>query len=84
MAEMRIVYFQSKKVKRCKFFFISNNYYISLKRYFENFVTNDCFSVLWRTAALKDMHTADLLYEAFLIKSHYNPVMVDSHAQTTS
>ena len=41
MAEKRIVCFQSKKVKRCRFFFISNNYYIYLKRYFEKFVTYD-------------------------------------------
>ena len=43
MAEKRIVCFQSKKVKIhvCRFFIISNNYYIYLKRYFETFVTND-------------------------------------------
>jgi len=33
-------------------FFISNNYYIYLKRYFEKIVTND-FSIFWRTAALR-------------------------------
>ena len=40
MAETRIVCFQSKPVKICSFF-ISKNYYIYLKRYFEIFVTND-------------------------------------------
>jgi len=40
MAVKRIVCFQSKKVKICTFF-ISNNYFIYLKRYFEIFVTND-------------------------------------------
>jgi len=40
MAEKRIVCFQSKKVK-IYMFFISNNYYIYLKRYFETNVTND-------------------------------------------
>jgi len=40
MAEKQIVCFQFKKVKTC-IFFISNNYYICVKRYFENFVTND-------------------------------------------
>ena len=50
-AEKRIVCFQSKQVKICRFF-ISNNYYIYLKRYFEIFVTNDFFSILWRTAAV--------------------------------
>ena len=34
------------------FFFNSNNYFIYLKRYFEIFVTNDFFSIFWRTAAL--------------------------------
>ena len=45
MAEKRMVCFQSKKVKICIFFLISNNYYIYiyLKRYFEKFVTNDFF-----------------------------------------
>jgi len=52
MAEQRIVCFLSKKVKICSFFFISNNYYIYLKRYFEIFVSNNCFSIFWRTAAL--------------------------------
>jgi len=28
-----------------------------LKRYFEIFVTNDFFSIFWRTAALKQMAT---------------------------
>jgi len=40
MAEKRIVCFQSKKVKICSFFWISNDYYIYLKRYFEKNVTN--------------------------------------------
>ena len=40
MAEKRIVYFQSTKVKICRFF-ISCNYYIYLKSYFEIFVTNN-------------------------------------------
>ena len=53
MAEKRIVCFQSKKVKICSFFYISNNYYIYLKRFFLIFVTNDCFSIFWRTDALK-------------------------------
>jgi len=35
MAEKRIVCFQSKNVKICSFFYISNNYYIYLKSYFE-------------------------------------------------
>ena len=52
MAEKRIVCFQSKKVKRCIFFLIFNNYFIYLKRYFEKCVTNDFFSIFWRTAAL--------------------------------
>jgi len=34
-------------------FFISNNYYIYLKRYFENIVTKDFFRIFWSTAALK-------------------------------
>ena len=34
------VCFLSKEVKIC-IFYISNNYYIYLKRYFEIFVTND-------------------------------------------
>ena len=38
MAKKRFVCFQSKKI--CRFFFISNNYYIYLIRYFEIFVTN--------------------------------------------
>ena len=44
MAEKRIVCFQSKKVKNMfvsTVIFISNKYYIYLKRYFEIFVTND-------------------------------------------
>jgi len=41
MAEKRIICFQSKKVKICRFFFISNNFYIYLKRYFEIYVIND-------------------------------------------
>ena len=41
MAEKRIVCFQSKKVKICRFFLISNNYYKYLEIYFEIFVTND-------------------------------------------
>ena len=55
MAEMRIVCFQSKKVvkKFLGFFYISNNYYIYLKRYFEILVTNDFLSIFWRSAALK-------------------------------
>ena len=42
MPEKRIVCFQSKNVKICRFF-ISNNYYIHvyMKRYFEKNVTND-------------------------------------------
>jgi len=40
MAEKQIVCFQSKKVKKCRFF-IYNNYYLYLKRYFEKIVTND-------------------------------------------
>jgi len=57
MAEKRIVCFQSKKVKICSLFFIFNNYYIYLKRYFEEKnVTNDIFSIFWRTAALKMLH----------------------------
>ena len=31
---------------------ISNKYYIYLKTYFEKIVTNDFFSIFWRTAAL--------------------------------
>jgi len=53
LAEKRIVCFQSKKVKICRFFLISNNYYRYLKKYFEIFVTNDCFSIFWRTPAFK-------------------------------
>jgi len=34
-------------------FFISNNYYKYLKRYFEIFVSNDCLSIFWRSAALR-------------------------------
>jgi len=42
MAEKRIVCFESKEVKICSFFyFISNNYYIYLKIYFEKIVTNE-------------------------------------------
>jgi len=41
MAEQRIVCFQSKTVKLCRFFLIFNNYYIYLKTYFEKNVTND-------------------------------------------
>ena len=33
---------------------ISNNYYKYLKRYFEIFVTYDCLSIFWRSAALND------------------------------
>jgi len=33
--------------------YLFNNYYIYLKIYFEIFVTNDSFSIFWRTAALK-------------------------------
>ena len=40
MAEKRTVCIKSKK-KIEVVFFISNNYYINLKRYFEIFVTND-------------------------------------------
>jgi len=40
MAEKRIICFQSKKVKLVGFF-ISNNCYIYMKRYFEQIVTND-------------------------------------------
>jgi len=46
MAEKRNVCFQSKKSKKyvhVGIFFISNNYYIHLKRYFEKNVTNDFF-----------------------------------------
>ena len=50
--EKRIVCFQSKKVKTCCFYFISDNYYIYLKKYFEIFVTNDFLSIFWSTAAL--------------------------------
>jgi len=53
IVEKQSVCFQSKKVKICRFFYISNNYYIYLKRYFEVFVTNDFFSIFWRTAALR-------------------------------
>ena len=54
MAEKRIVCFQSKskKVKICSFF-ISNNYYIYLKRFFEICVTNDFFSIFWRTVCFQ-------------------------------
>jgi len=40
MAVERIVCFQSKQMKICRFqpFFIYNNYYMYLKRYFEIFV----------------------------------------------
>ena len=42
MAEKRIVCFQSKKKSENIYvIFISNSYYIYLKRYFEIFVTND-------------------------------------------
>ena len=41
MAEKRSVCFLSKEVKICSVFYISNNYYIYLKRYFEIFVIND-------------------------------------------
>ena len=41
MTEKQIVCFQSKKVKICSFYFLSNNYYIYLKRYLKIFVTND-------------------------------------------
>jgi len=40
MAEQRIVCFQSKTVKYVGFF-ISINFYVHLKRYLDNFVTND-------------------------------------------
>jgi len=59
MAEMQIVCYQSKKVKICRVFYflqllyVLYIYYIYLKRYFENFVTNDFLSIFWRTAALK-------------------------------
>ena len=45
---------QKSKLKICRFF-ISNNYYIYLKRYFEKCVTNDFLSIFWRTAALNDL-----------------------------
>jgi len=41
MAEKRIVCFQSKTKYVDLGFFISNNYYIYLERYFEKIVTND-------------------------------------------
>jgi len=41
IAEKWIVCFQNKKVEVCSFYFIFNNYYIYMKRYFEIFVTND-------------------------------------------
>ena len=49
MAEKRIVYFQSNiseklcadNIGKYVVFFISNNYYIYLKRYFEKIVIND-------------------------------------------
>ena len=52
MAEKRIVCFLSKKWKYVVFY-ISNNYYIYLKRLFEIIVTNDCFSIFRRSAALR-------------------------------
>jgi len=60
MAEKRVACFQSKKVKICRFFSISTNYYIYLKRYFEIFLTNNCFSIFWRTTALKGLLVARL------------------------
>ena len=52
------------KAKKWKYvgFFISNNYYIYLKRYFEIFVTNVLFK--WRTAA--SMHTKSSWPKNFL------------------
>ena len=42
MAEKRIVYNQSKRVKICRLFgFLTTIIIIYLKRYFETFVTND-------------------------------------------
>jgi len=55
MAEKRIVSFKSKNVKICSFFYISNNYYIYFKRYFEIFVTNDFFKVYSRGQMLYDL-----------------------------
>ena len=52
MTEKRNVCFQSKKKWKYVVFLISNNYYIYLKKYFEIFVTNDIFSIFWRTTAL--------------------------------
>ena len=50
MAVKRIVCFQSI----CSFFFkFLTTIIIYLKRYFEIFVTNDFFSIFWRSAALK-------------------------------
>jgi len=48
MAEKQMVCFQSKKVNVGFFYF---NYYIYLKRYFEQVVTY-FFSIFWGTAAL--------------------------------
>jgi len=53
VAEKRIVCFQSKKVKISRLFlFLTTIIHIYLKRYFEKNVTNDFFSLFWRTAAL--------------------------------
>ena len=47
--------------------FISNNYYIYLKRYFEIFVTHDFFSKFWRTAALSFIGHNGLMNLYYLI-----------------
>ena len=48
-------------------FFISNNYNIYLKIYFENNVTNDFFGLFWRTAALNKTCVRDIRYYYYIL-----------------
>jgi len=54
--------------------FLSNNYYLYMKIYFEIFVTNDFFSIFWRTVALKrrtcKLHTTHITLQTYQRNVH--------------
>jgi len=77
MAEKRIVCFQSKQVKICSFF--SNNYYVYLKSYLEKNVTNNLFSIFWRTAPLSCLGGRKVTHQTAVPEVPWSNPRSDTH-----
>ena len=78
IAEKRIVCFQSKQVKICRFLFISDNFYIYLKWYFEKCVATVMLFCIFRRSAALMSYCTQWYFNWFLIGKQQTPCDVNN------